>query len=152
MSSITLDSRLGVNPRLTFCTMCGGDSNELALLGDRNYKRQCRNCECWNYGSTASDKCGKCKQQLHDGSKVMLDEHERLPSSSPCDDCQKLISAVKDGGVFWRCEDGCFGAIKKSKYADQVRLAHNIEAPEPCGVMYDADNCPNKENHKGGKA
>lgn len=146
MAGITLDKKLGVNPRLCFCPRCGGDSNSLAMLGNRNYKQQCNACDATVYGAGAYDKCVRCKASNW-GDRIELTEFERVPGAL-CDDCEEQIEVVKQGGVFFKCELGCLGAIKSSEFTVELRKQHGIEAPAPLGVQFTREQCPNAENHK----
>lgn len=150
--NIHLHKTKGVNPHLTFCRRCGRDGNELILLGTRDYKTQCPNCNTMNYGSSPRDKCGKCKKSMHNGKKESIEEYERLPSGDICDNCKKELdnteAIVIAGGIYFKCSFGCEGAIPDCEFTKDFRKDNNIPTPEKVGVEFDADNCPNKENHK----
>lgn len=89
MSSITLSKKHGVAPALTFCRICGGDVNELALLGS---------------------KCDTVMKQVHEatdgkyGSAYGYQEygHNRIPASEPCDECKKYLT---EGGIILIARD-----------------------------------------------
>lgn len=145
MSSINLSKEKGLNPRLTYCTRCGGDAGEIVLLGDREYKIKCSNCDCWNFGAKFSDTCGKCKQTLRGGSRERIEDDEKLPSSNLCDECvkeiQKYKNIVTEGGVYFRCKQcGSEGVIKgESEYAKHAREYAKIFPPDPMGI--EMENC-----------
>ena len=102
MSSIRLDPKLGVNPCLTYCPVCGHEAKELVLVGsqteykcadghmnigrpkrktDLDWERGRRVMECGVEGCYASlTKVGK-----FDGT------HEKLPASQPCDKCAEIL-------------------------------------------------------------
>jgi ribosomal protein L37AE/L43A len=127
MSSIRLSTKHGLAPALTFCPLCGKDTNELALLG-------------------AS--CDKVMREVHEmtgGKAGSIDGykeygHNRIPSSEPCDECKAKQATcndeVKRGGIYWKCRKcGSEGAIKaEHPLAKQVREQMKIEAPAPCGI------------------
>jgi hypothetical protein len=144
--SIPLHPKLGVNPRLTVCRRCGGNTNELVLLGNRNKVMKCTSCNALNYGSRASDKCSACSQRSLELDHELSDA-ERVPAMAPCDACAKELdehaAVVADGGIYFRCADcRASGVIKKSPFADAVRAAHGLEAPAPCGVEFTKADCP----------
>lgn len=139
-----LHSTKGVNPRLTFCTRCGGDGAEIILLGARETVRTCRNCGTHNFGSRASDKCGKCGEKLFDADSRKIGDSEKLPGGI-CDTCKAELesfrSEVAAGGVFWRCACGAEGVVKAgTELAKQVRETSGIAAPNPVGVSF--EECP----------
>jgi len=88
MSSIRLSEKHGVAPALTFCRICGKDTQELALLGAAADKTM-RDLY------VASD--GQC------GNKDGYQEygHNRIPASEPCDECKTYL----DGGIIFIAED-----------------------------------------------
>ena len=142
-----LHKTLGVNPRMTFCTNCGNDAEELAMLGNRNFKAECTNCNVTNYGSRSGDVCGKCKQRIT-GKTIELTEFERVPASQPCQACMKCFEECAAGGVLFNCEAGCFGCIPRGETANQIRTENEQPAPAMLGVSFSADNCPNRNAHK----
>jgi hypothetical protein len=84
--SLRLHSKHGVAPALTFCRICGKEANEIALLGS-----QC-------------DTVLKQVYEATDGAHGDKDGYKdygfnRIPSTEPCDECQKHL---KSGG---RSED-----------------------------------------------
>ena len=92
--SITLHRKHGVAPALTFCRICGKETNELALLGS---------------------KCDTIMRDLHEatdgahGSPSGYKEygHNRIPASKPCDECKEhlktgTIFIAKDTGEYFK--------------------------------------------------
>jgi hypothetical protein len=146
--SIELDPKAGVNPRLTFCPRCGGDSNELVLLGARKFKRIC-SCGCVNFGARGGDKCGKCGEGLSHARREEIKEHDRLPALGLCETCKEdeamLKEVVTQGGIYWKCKDcHASGAIKgEHPIAQMVRWKMKIETPKPCGIEFSKVDCPN---------
>jgi len=59
--AIHLHPTLGVNPKLTYCPRCGGESNELVLIGDRTAKMQCQDCNTLNLCATNLLTCMRTK-------------------------------------------------------------------------------------------
>ena len=55
--SIQLHPTLGVNARLTFCQQCGGDCNEILLMGNHNYMFTCAGCSVVSIGSRSCQEC-----------------------------------------------------------------------------------------------
>lgn len=125
--NIRLSQKHGVAPALTFCPVCGKETNELALLG-------------------AS--CDKVMRQVHEatggreGSATGYKEYgfNRIPASEPCDECKAKQAAcdaeVARGGVYWKCSKcGSTGAIKaEHPLSEAVREQMNIPTPGKCGV------------------
>ena len=151
MSSITLHKTKGVNPVLSYCCRCHGESSELFLLGANDGIYECSMCQTKQIGQSKLNHCPD--KYCHGFMKKIrsVDEYEKLPSSEPCETCKLELKSHKEevakGGVYWKC-DKCHnsGVIKvTSDFAAEVRKAHNIFAPDPCGVDFtdDADTmCP----------
>lgn len=129
----------GVNARLTFCPRCGGDGLDLLLIGANDMVTTCRVCGAVSYGER---KCLKCGERTAVDTR-QLEEHEKLPGSL-CPACEAENAIIAQGGVYWRCADcKASGIIKPSLFAEQVRAAHNLPAPAPCGVEFTrAEGCP----------
>ena len=144
--SIMMHPKLGANIRMCFCPRCGGDSPSLCFAGSANFKTECTSCHTTNYGSSPRDKCGACKEIIG-GKRIELTEFERVPGEL-CEDCEEQIEVVKAGGIFFRCELGCLGAIKASEQTAQFRSEHGIAAPKPVAIQFTTEQCPNRENHK----
>jgi len=138
--SITLHRERGVNPRLTFCPRCGKEANELVLLGAHEAIGEC--CGITVYGGGRCPKCNRFTERVG-----TIGEHDRLPASQPCDECGAELAehakVVAEGGVYFRCTDcNASGVIKATPFAAEVRKAHGIDAPAPCGVEFTEENCP----------
>jgi rubrerythrin len=147
MSHITLHKELGVNPRLTYCPQCGGESNELLLLGNTNKVYRCEACNTPHIGRPKRGKCMNCGHGSVPFERE-LDRMEKLPGSI-CDSCQEKNAAVAEevakGGIHWRCSDcGSAGAIKAGHpLAVRVREQMGIEPPDPCGIEFSKEEmCP----------
>lgn len=147
MSGIRLHKDKGVNPFLTFCPRCGGESQELLLLGANDKVYTCDSCGKNHIGG--GFRCQECKGNL--SFSRHLREGERLPATDICDSCKKEIKEhreeVERGGVYWKC-DKCHnsGIIKAgTDLAVATREVHKLEAPVPCGIDF-TDNaealCP----------
>ena len=153
---IRLHKEHGVNPRLTFCPRCHGEANELMLLGTSDKKYQCQTCNLIHYGHPRLGRCQSSKCKSHDIKFIgVIEEHERLPASQPCDTCQKELSlhasVVAKGGVYWKCTKcGNSGVIKHtSPFSTMVRKAHGLNTPDsagvfkPCGIDFEGkEQCP----------
>lgn len=146
MSSITLHKDLGVNPRLTFCARCKGETNEIALPGIHNHKLVCR-CGYELFFGRTSQNCPACGG--NNWTRKTLGNMERVPAGELCDSCKKevteLEAAVAAGGVYFQCEKcGSSGAIRASPFATLVR--ERLKCPTgPCGITYSKDaeqECP----------
>ena len=149
--TITLHKTKGVNARLTYCNRCYGESPELILLGSNDNFYQCSDCKQTYIGKPTFFKCKT--RNCHGNIKKtrVIEDHEKLPSMDICDACKLELKAHADevamGGVYWKCNKcGQSGVVKNtSDFAKQVRDAHKIYAPDPCGVDFtdDADTmCP----------
>ena len=87
--SLTLHSKHGVAPALTFCRICGKDAEEIALLGikaDRVMKEV--------YEATDGEHGSK------DGYKDY--GHNRIPATEPCKECKTHLDA---GGTIIIAQD-----------------------------------------------
>jgi len=108
-----LHPELGVNPKLTICPRCGGEGDELVLIGNH----------------TGVFKCPACSGEVRGGK----------PLSGIC----PLCTVVADGGVYWRCRDcKAEGVIKKNEFTEKVRRYYELYNGEPCGVELTKENCP----------
>lgn len=146
--SIRLHPEKGVNPFLTYCPRCKGESPELILVGANDGVFACPECKINNIGRPDNGKCGGCGYQSNSWSRTRtLKEGERLPGGL-CEACKKEEvdhkAVVADGGVYFKCTDcGCRGVIKKNGFADRVRERLKTPAPKPCGVEFSKDQgCP----------
>jgi hypothetical protein len=140
---------------MTVCRECGGESQELILLGRRNYKEKCQDCGCWHYGGMDSDKktgvktCQKCGSRGGRIERKELDEYERLPSMEPCDKCKEFQQQAelhaKDGAIIGKCLKCHSKFVIKgdAEIAKAVRKQLGIEPPKLCGV--ELDTCVNCE-------
>lgn len=140
---ITLHPTLGVNPHLTYCPRCGGDTNEIMLIGTRTTIRKCAGCGIKIYGHGWVEPCPKCKHKGPHDQVGRIMENDKLPGSTVCDACAKELAAfrkvVDKGGVYFYCAE-CkhSGVIKASAaFSKAFRRHHNIAAPNPIGVEFD---------------
>jgi len=145
--SIPLHPTLGVNPRMTFCTRCGGEAQELALIGRYNYKLIC-DCGFTMYGGRGKlTECPGCKRSIYEARKVELEEGERVPAGEHCDACRKqeaeFAEIIKAGGILWRCAEypAHHGAMRPNDFTRQVRKQLKTPAG-PCGVELTKNECP----------
>ena len=145
MVSIPLHPEKGVNPRVIVCANCG-TSTGIAMMGRRDKVWKCLSCNLHHIGG--KPETGKC----HCGAdnfedKGSLPDNAQIPCDL-CDDCmakeQACVEEVEKGGVYWRCLDcKSTGAIKaEAATAKEVRKAHGIPSPAPCGVEVTKDDCP----------
>lgn len=142
---ITLHPKLGVNPRLTFCPRCKGDTPELVLVGVNDRVHTCADCGRTCYGFKDHERCpvSSCKGPLR--FERRLDDHERLPSDRPCEGCceeiAKMDVIVDAGGVYFRCENCAAEGVLGHEHPSA------IEARERSGIasgplMIHALSCP----------
>lgn len=82
--SLRLHPEHGVNPSLSQCFWCGGDKNEILLLG-ANRGKKAPHRVCFNY-----EPCDKCKEQFSQGIRIFE------AKTSPCFDGQLEI----DSGMY----------------------------------------------------
>src|SRR5574342_648735 len=142
--SLTLHKTKGVNPHLTCCRNCGKDVG-IVLLGIHSNVHTCGKCGMNHVELDRPFRCKGCNTSPRWVSRE-IDDHEKLYIEI-CEDCnnreQECKSEVEKGGVYWRCQKcQSSGAIKANHpLADRVREAHNIYAPNPCGLEFDGD-CP----------
>ena len=76
--SLTLHSKHGVAPALTFCRICGKDCNELALLGAHADKAMRDLAEATN--GAHGDKGGYKEYGFN-----------KIPATEPCDECKEHL-------------------------------------------------------------
>lgn len=146
---LRLSEKFGVNPVLTYCPRCGGETSELILAGACSVY-QCDACKQKIVGKRPKE-CPKCHVK-GDGYFRRLGEfdgsHDKLPATEPCEKCKEEIAQhkkiVADGGILWRCRDcNSEGVIRYSELAHDVRVALKIPPPAPCGVEFSkATGCP----------
>lgn len=148
MTDLLLHNKKGVNPRLTVCCRCGKDVG-IALLGAHEGLWECPHkvSSIGGRPKVVKDEleCGCTPRDFH---KVRdLDEHEKL-AIEICDECVKLQRAadaeVKRGGIYWHCSScGSAGAIKaEHPMSKDVRAHMKIAPPNPCGVEFSKNECP----------
>lgn len=146
MGGIRLDPKRGVNPALTVCPRCGGETNELVLAGLKG-KYKCEKCGQRMVGRFETcPRCGAGREHFKllgefDGSR------EKVLASEPCDKCKKMIEEhaqiVREGGIYWKCKDcESEGVIKPSPFATMIREKANIQPPDPVGFEFDKTMCP----------
>lgn len=146
--SITLHPKLGVNPHLTYCPRCGGEANELMLIGNRTNIVECPNCDAKIIGGLKTgEKCPKCQYCAHFGdssrSVGQIGEHDKLPATDVCDKCKEELETFKKeveaGVIYFKCK--CCpltGVIKgHTRLAKAVREKSGIKAPNPVGIEFD---------------
>lgn len=136
----------GVNPRLTFCPQCGGEGNEIVMLGADDGIYSCIACDQKHIGRPKNRTCQACGGVVE--FERTVEQHERLPGSI-CDECQERNRVVEEevvrGGIYWRCADcGSEGAFRaESPISIAVREQTGIAAPDPVGLeMSQEEGCP----------
>lgn len=147
MSSIVLHKTLGVNPRMTFCPRCGGDGQELVLLGIANFHGYCQQ-HGHVYGARGN-KCPieRCGNNLRDVKELL--DCERVPGYDICDACTKTVEmqkkVISEGGIAFRCKGcGTEGAIPMSE--KMAKLIHDVRAKNALGVEVESCfHCAEKE-------
>ncbi len=149
--SIRLHPVHGVNPKLTYCPRCGGEGQDLVLIGADDDKFTCAVCGTTSFGAR---KCLKPDCGSANGRREKIGERERLPGGL-CAACEAEVDVhkreVAAGGVYFRCTDcGAQGVIKAGvPFSRDVRKAHNLPPPAPCGVEFSKDDCPQCSETKG---
>lgn len=144
--TIILHPQKGVNPRIGVCTRCGKDLG-IILMGARDQVITCKSCGVRNFGYTARHKCPSCKTPLRGSPTRTIEDSEHLPMGL-CADCERerinQMGEVAKGGVYFRCTNcEVTGVVKAdSPFAREARDGLGIQAPEPCGIEFNAFNCP----------
>ena len=143
-----LHKEKGVNPFLTCCYRCGGDTPTLLLVGVYDKVYRCGSCDRKQIGGGArgcervidGQRCRGVlvyESTLKDGEKIPLD------LCDACDkECAEWDRIVKDGGIYWKC-DGCkrSGVVRGgSEFSQLVRERSKVAAPDPIG--FQAATCP----------
>lgn len=153
--SITLHSKLGVNPRLVMCSQCGKETISLAMLGIRNYKLIC-SCGAIEYGGENNKPCPKCHIASTRERKELTDV-EPIYTGEICEKCitlnkQTNTEVISNGGIYFECKK-CHskGAVKRNEYCIEVRkelsIKHNKNFNDPTDNKYLpvgilVDECP----------
>lgn len=142
MSGIILSKKFGVNPTLTYCPRCGGESQEILLVGNAQ-EYQCTSCKKSIIGKKPKE-CPFCGSVLiikigpFDGTRT------KLPATDVCDKCKEnlaeLKSEIEKGGVPWRCSDcKAEGVIKHdTDIAIEFKKLH----PEMAALTLSKKTCP----------
>lgn len=135
----------GLNPHLTTCPRCGGEGQEILLLGKHNKIYKCPSCGQTHIGRPKKGNCQKCGTVVEFEREI--GESERLPGGF-CDACKEEIEKFKkviaEGGIHWKCEE-CRreGVITHdAPLAAAVRKKLGIFAPDPCGITFTKEECP----------
>lgn len=136
---IILSQKHGVNPHLTYCPKCGGDSRELILTGAASMYE----CSCGqkHIGRPEGGKCVKCSS--YDlTNKGEIPPETKLPGDL-CEACEKeqaeFKAEIDRGGIPFRCKDcGATGVIKaEHELAKKVRAEHGL-----AGLEFTKEDCP----------
>lgn len=144
---------LGVNARILRCRRCGKVTG-MVMLGIKNWRAKCRHCgetvaglgQSVARGAAHGDPCPRCKEQAGyvDGEQLL--EGEQLTDNAPCKECEAELASWREvvaaGGVYWKCGDGHQGVIKPGALAAEVRERSGVPAPNPCGVAFTKEECP----------
>ena len=145
MESIPLHPTRGLDPHLTFCPRCGKEGSNLAIgriQVAHTHGEPDEIITCWSYGTGAQVKAALDAAGIYNYDTREAREGERLPDIEPCDACQTEITRHRDlvaaGGVHFRCTQcNRHGVIKgDSDFAQEVRAAHKLPAPDPMGVEF----------------
>lgn len=151
MSYIELHRTKGLNPHLSVCSVCGGPARDVILIGRREVKTTCPECDTINYGSFSYEKCGNCGSSLRGGASSRIEDNEKIPSI--CEECEakqkkqidEMRAMVSAGGIYWVCavnkrHKGIYTA--DSPLAIWVREKMGIAPPKPCGIQHSSKDCP----------
>ena len=139
---ILLDKELGINPAMTYCPRCGGETQELALVG-RARKFKCTNCGLKILGKKPLA-CPKCGNSSFESLGKFDGSYEKLPASELCDACKAELELFKEevekGGVLWKCCDcNCEGVVKH----DAPFAIEFVEKNgKNVGVQFSKETCP----------
>ena len=106
--SITLHSKLGINPRMlnVHCFACGQTKGDaIVLLGSSNRKMKCPKCGIWVFGGVKyNEPCPKCGALGGSNwERVELNEHEHVEQNGICQECEGhmkkgiILISVKNG-------------------------------------------------------
>jgi hypothetical protein len=127
--------------------MCGGDCEDLLLVGNQDYLYFCGGCDQHFLGASGSHRrCPKCNNVCDVVRR--LGESEKIPSG-PCKACREQIAKadklVEEGGMYWKCNIcGARGAYPPdSELSIAVREKSGIKAPDKVGLAYQKEHpCP----------
>lgn len=144
MSMIPLHPTRALDPHLTYCPRCGGDTDEITV----GHLWKVKTSKGWLYFNRgelrkALVSAGFNAHAYNLTDAIDVKENERVPSPTLCNNCQKEMvefkKEVEAGGVYFRCTK-CLthGVIKAgTTMAVAVREAHGIPAPGECGIEFD---------------
>lgn len=156
--SIPISRDGGLEPHLTYCPRCGGETPELTI--GVAYWLTWEGPISNEYGFNRGQKIGVYNRGRRSPllktmglehvpnwlGRVHVERHEKLPASEPCDECKAEIEEhkqiVKDGGVYFKCaECGRDGVIKDSPFARRVReisvdVGRSKNVHKPCGIQF----------------
>lgn len=140
--SITLSKEFGVNSSLTYCPRCGGDAQEILLLGNaQDY--ECSSCHKHIIGKKPKE-CPFCGSSLIINQGPYDASRSRLPGSDLCDKCKELMKELKEelakGGVAWKCQDCKSEGVIKHDAAMAVEFRKLY--PDKIGIIFTKKNCP----------
>lgn len=142
--NIRLHKEKGLNPRMTFCPGCGSHTDEIMLVGERNFVETCLSCGASHYGGADDNSCKRCGNIGFD--RRELQDSERVPGFELCRDCkekrEEIEKAIGEGAVFFMCgKCGNEGLVNgDSAFAIAVRK----EAKQPTGpIGVKVPVCPN---------
>ena len=143
----TSTAEKGLDPHLTFCTICQGDAEELTIVTVLKYYGE-ETGILLGYGHPG----GVLAQELLDQEITYRTEAvgdaERLPAGGPCPDCQADImhqrlefeEEIKRGGVHWTCNVcGQFGVIIANDsvgFCDHMRGTSGIKPPNYLEIRF----------------
>jgi rubrerythrin len=139
--SIYLSPKHGINPCLTYCRRCGGDTPELLIVGNA-HKHICRNCKAVHVGRLKDGRCHFCGNTDFESSEID-GWKDRFPAQELCEKCKADIAELKKevelGGVPWKCSKcKSDGVIKhNSPFAIEFRKEHPI-----AGIDFNGLHCP----------
>jgi len=149
--TIPLHPTEGIRPVLTKCPRCGGDSGEIALVGNARLY-ECEECGRKELAYRKPGPCPACKSRRwhskqYDGTPV----YGGMCASCQAEDAEHA-AVVASGGVYFHCDKcGVEGVIKpEAPVCAEVRNALNIQAPEPCGLT--VHGCHMCEPESGGSS
>jgi len=149
---VAVDEEKGLNPRPTFCYMCGGPS-DMVSIGII----LCSTLKDGTHVYYNKDDLAKVLDQLKITEDAIestreVEDGEKIPSVKPCAKCEagmaEDLKIVQAGGIFWECSVcTMYGSMVKSEYTDKVRAHVGVFAPEPCLLKF--DDCESHEREFG---
>jgi hypothetical protein len=147
---LELHETKGVNPHISVCVGCGKEVG-VVLLGKRNTFYECEDCDLLHISDKKPEKCDYCRGD-NIADKGEIPDGYRVPADI-CDECKdkkkRMEDMINEGGIHWNCDDCNQSGVIRPDHpiCADVRKRTGIKAPNPVGVTFNKETCPNCRNN-----